>query len=61
LRGGTAGIGGAVVLATALVLSGDLAVEVAHANSLVWALAGWLLAGLALSGHHPVLPSPEWP
>jgi len=32
LAGRTAGIGGAVVLETALVLSGDLAVEVAHAN-----------------------------
>jgi hypothetical protein len=53
LAGRIAGVGGAVLAVTALVLWGDLVVEVAHANSLVWALAGWLLAGLALSGQRP--------
>ncbi len=35
---------------TGLIASPDLVLEVSRANSLVWALGGWLVAGLALTG-----------
>ena len=44
-----AGWGAAAFLATALAVSPAIAIEVAHANSLVWAIAGWLVAGAALT------------
>jgi hypothetical protein len=42
---------------TGLAVSPDLVLEVSRANSLVWALFGWLVAGLAMTGarRHPGL------
>lgn len=46
LAGGVA----AAFLGAGLVASSDVALEVSRANSLVWALAAWLVAGLAVTG-----------
>ncbi len=35
---------------TGLVASSEMILEVSRANSLVWAMAGWLVAGLAMTG-----------
>lgn len=48
-----AGGGGAVFLVVAMTLSPVLALEVSRANSFIWALAAWLVAGLALSLPRP--------
>ena len=49
-----AGRAAAAFLVVAMTLSPVLALEVSRANSVVWAIAGWLAAGLALS-----LPKPR--
>lgn len=46
----TAGRVAAVFVALALITSSNVALEVAHANSLIWGLAGWAIAGLAVTG-----------
>jgi hypothetical protein len=46
----TAGRAAAVFVAVALITSSSVALEVAHANSLIWGLAGWAIAGLAVTG-----------
>lgn len=51
-----AGWGAAVFLVTALTLSPSIAIEVSRANSLVWAVAGWLVAGAALTAR----PARPW-
>jgi hypothetical protein len=48
-----AGWAAAAFLVVAVALSPVLALEVSRANSIVWALAGWLAAGLALSAPRP--------
>lgn len=48
-----AGRAGAAFLVGAMTLSPVLALEVSRANSLIWALAAWLAAGLALSLPRP--------
>ncbi len=50
---GRAGRAAAAFLVVAMTLSPVLALEVSRANSVVWAVAGWLAAGLALSGPKP--------
>jgi hypothetical protein len=48
-----AGRAAAAFVAVAMTLSPVLALEVSRANSVVWAIAGWLVAGLALSASRP--------
>jgi hypothetical protein len=47
--GNAAGLAAAAFVTAALLGSSDLMLEVSRANSLVWALAGWSIAGLAIT------------
>lgn len=49
------GWGAAAFLAIALTVSPAIAIEVSRANSLIWAVAGWLVAGAALNAR-PMRP-----
>jgi hypothetical protein len=51
------GLSGAAFVATSLTLSPVVAVEVSRSNSVIWAVAAWLAAGLALTSRpqRPVL------
>lgn len=44
-----AAVAAAAFVMTGLAISPDLLLEVSRANSLIWALAGWLVAGLAMT------------
>ena len=48
--GSIASVVASTFVVTGLVASPELILEVSRANSLVWALAGWLVAGLAMTG-----------
>ena len=50
-----AAVAGALFTAAALLGSSDLMLEVSRANSLIWALAGWSVAGLAVTAR-PIRP-----
>src|SRR5439155_4975857 len=53
VNGSAAAVGAAAFVGAALLASSDLLLEVSRANSLVWALAFWSLAGLAITDDQP--------
>src|SRR4029077_8446013 len=47
------GFAAGLFIAAGLIVSPTELTEVTHANSLPWALAGWVIAGLAVTSHRP--------